>query len=453
MDRVRHVVVAGGGASGTLLAASLLRLARRPLQVTVVDPSPSLGRGRAYAAGPPEHLLNVRAAGMSALADDPSHFARWLSRRLPGLRAPDEAFAPRALYGDYLGEVLEGARRAAARGVELVHRRDAVVDAGVDGYGVRCALASGESLAADHLAVATGNAPSRPPLEPPPGASWRWEDPLDAAAVDSLPADAPVAVVGTGLTLVDLLVRLDARGHGGVVRAVSRHGLLPLAHPDAPRHVDAAPWWVLLRTARGLAGAVRRLAELHPHEDGTRSVEALRGVTDALWAELPLSERGRFLRHLLPLWNVHRHRMPPEAAGVVARWRRDGRLRILAGRAVEVVLGSAGAPHRLLVRPRGEERVVSLEAATLFDATGPGDPLGTPFARALLARGLAAPHPTGLGLDVEPTGLVLSATSAATGLIGALGPVARGRAYESTAMREIRAQAARLAGTWTGPLC
>lgn len=453
MDRVRHVVVAGGGASGALLAASLLRLARRPLRVTVVDPSPSLGRGRAYAAGPPEHLLNVRAASMSALADDPGHFARWLSRRHPGLRAPDEAFAPRAPYGDYLGEVLEGARVAAAPGVELVHLRDAVVDAVVDGSGIRCVLASGESLAADRLAVATGNAPSRPPLATPPGTSWRWEDPLDAAAVDALPADAPVAVVGTGLTLVDLLVRFDARGHRGVVRAVSRHGLLPRPHPDAPRHVEAAPWWALPRTARGLAGAVRRLAERHPHEDGTRSVEALRGVTDALWAELPAPEQGRFLRHLLPLWNVHRHRMPPEAAGVVARWRRDGRLHVLAGRVVDVEAGPGGASHRLLVRPRGEERVVSFEAARLFDATGPGDPLETPLARALLARGLAAPHPTGLGLDVEPTGYVRSATSATTGLIGALGPVARGRSFESTAIREIRDRAARLAGTWTGQLC
>jgi uncharacterized NAD(P)/FAD-binding protein YdhS len=449
---VRHVVVAGGGASGALLASSLLRLARRPLRVTVVDPSPSLGRGRAYADGPPEHLLNVRAAGMSALADDPSHFARWLSRRLPGLRAPDEAFAPRALYGDYLGELLEGARGAAAPDVELVHLRDVVVDAGVDGSSVRCALASGESLAADHLAVATGNAPSRPPLDPPPGASWRWEDPLDAAAVDSLPVDAPVAVVGTGLTLVDLLVRLDVRGHRGSVYAVSRHGLLPRAHPLAPRLAEPAPWSACPRTARGLAGAVRRRAELHPHEDGTRPVEALRAVTDAVWAELAPAERRRFLRHLLPLWNVHRHRMPPESAGVVARWRRTGRLRILAGRAVEVVHGSEGALHRLLVRPRGEERVVSFEAATLFDATGPGDPLGTPLARALLARGLASPHPTGLGLDVEPSGLVRPAGAEPAGLLGALGPIARGRTYESTAMREIRVQAARLAGTWIGPL-
>ena len=450
---MRHVVVAGGGASGALLAASLLRLARRPLRVTVVEPSPSLGRGRAYADGPPEHLLNVRAAGMSALADDPGHFARWLSWRHPGLRAPEEAFAPRALYGEYLGEMLEGARAAAAPDVELVHLRDAVVDAGTDGPGVLCALASGESLAADRLAVATGNAPSRPPLAPPPGASWRWEDPLDAAAVDSLPADAPVAVVGTGLTLVDLLVRLDARGHRGVVRAVSRHGVFPRAHPHAPRHVEAAPWWALPRTARGLSGAVRRLAELHPHEDGTRSVEALRGVADALWAELSASERGRFLRHLLPLWNVHRHRMPPEAAGVVAPWRRDGRLRFLAGRVVEVEAGTAGASHRLLVRPRGEGRVVSFEAARLFDATGPGDPRGTPLARALLARGLASLHPTGLGLDVEPSGLVRPAGAEPSGRIGALGPIARGRTFESTAMREIRVQAARLAGTWIGPLC
>ncbi len=453
MDRVSHVVVAGGGASGTLLAANLLRVARRPLRVTVVEPSPSLGRGRAYAAGPQELLLNVRAAGMSALADDPGHFARWLSRRRPGLRAPEEAFAPRALYGDYLEEVLERARVAAAPGAELVHLLDAVVDFEADGSGVLCVLVSGGSLAADRLAVATGHAPSRPPLAPPDGATWRWADPLDSAMVEALPPGAPVAVVGTGLTLVDLLAGLDAQGHRGAVHAVSRHGLLPRPHPPAPRLVEPAPWRAFPRTARGLSRAVRRLAELHPHEDGTRSLEALRDVTDALWVELAPAERRRFLRHLLPLWNVHRHRMPPEAARLVARWQREGRLHVLAGRAVEIEGGSGGAPYRLLVRPRGGDQLVSLEASRLFDATGPGDPLGTPLVRALLGRGLASPHPSGLGLDVDPSGLVRPVHAGQPGRIGALGPVARGRSFESTAMREIRVRAARLAGTWTGQLC
>jgi uncharacterized NAD(P)/FAD-binding protein YdhS len=453
VDRVKHVVVAGGGASGALLAANLLRLARRPLRVTVVDPSPSIGRGRAYAEGPAEHLLNVRAAGMSALADDPGHFVRWLSARNPGLRAPEDAFAPRPLYGEYLGELLDACRRTASPGVELEQVRDTVDDAEADEDGVRCVLASGRRLESDRLALATGHAPSRPPLPPPAGSAWRWADPLDASALDGLHADAPIAVVGTGLTLVDLVARLDARGHRGVVHAVSRRGLLPRAHPDAPRRIEALPWWALPRDARGLASAVRRLAALHPHEDGTRAVESLRSVTDSLWRELPDREKSRFLRHLFPLWNVHRHRMPPETARVVGAWARDGRLRLLPGRVIAVGRGAKEGALRLVVRPRGSVEPVGLDASRLFDATGPGDPCGAPLQMALITRGLARAHPSGLGLDVEPDGFLRSPPSSPKEALGALGPVARGTSLESTAIPEIRVQAARLAGSWTGRLC
>lgn len=448
---MRHVVVAGGGASGTLLAAGLLRLARRPLRVTVVDPSPRLGRGRAYAEGSAELLLNVRASGMSAWPDDPGHFARWLSARRPGLRAPEDAFAPRPLYGDYLEEVIDECRRSAATGVDLVHVRDTVVDAEYGEEDVRCVLASGRRLESGRLAIATGNAPSRPPLSPPDGASWTWADPLDPDALEGLPFDAPIAVAGTALTLVDLIARLDARGYRGVVHAVSRHGLLPRAHADAPRRVEPAPWWALPRTARGLTSVARRLAELQPREDGTRAVESFRTVTDELWRELPDPERRRFLRHVLPLWNVHRHRMPPETARVVAAWLREGRLRVLAGRIVAVEPGAGGGPLRLAIRPRGKVEIIRLEARRLFDATGPGDPLGERLQAALVARGLALAHPSGLGLDVGPDGCLVS--NASTPGVAALGPVSRGAALETTAIPEIRVQAARLAGSWAGRLC
>ncbi len=103
------------------------------------------------------------------------------------------------------------------------------------------------------------------------------------------------------------------------------------------------------------------------------------------------------------------------------------------------------------MRPRGRDRDTSLEAPRLFDATGTGDPLETRLARARIARGLASPHPTGLGLDSDPTGLVRSAGAEPTGRLGALGPAARGRTLESTAFREIRVQATRFAETWIGP--
>src|SRR5699024_5328864 len=75
------VVVVGGGASGTLVAAHLLGGDAPALRVALVEPRQALGEGVAYGTRRPEHLLNVRAAGMSALDDQPGDFVRWLSEQ------------------------------------------------------------------------------------------------------------------------------------------------------------------------------------------------------------------------------------------------------------------------------------------------------------------------------------------------------------------------------------
>jgi uncharacterized NAD(P)/FAD-binding protein YdhS len=79
--RPRRFVIVGGGASGVLMALHLLRGGHPDIRVTIVEMREQLGRGLAYATGNPSHLLNVRAANMSAFADDPDHFSRWLAAR------------------------------------------------------------------------------------------------------------------------------------------------------------------------------------------------------------------------------------------------------------------------------------------------------------------------------------------------------------------------------------
>jgi len=78
------IAIIGGGASGTLLAVSLLRRARAPLRVLLVEKTGRVGPGLAYSTERPSHLLNVPAARMSAFPEDPEHFLRWARRGGPG---------------------------------------------------------------------------------------------------------------------------------------------------------------------------------------------------------------------------------------------------------------------------------------------------------------------------------------------------------------------------------
>lgn len=115
VPRGKEVIIVGGGASGTLLAVQLLRDRSAHVRVTLVEKGQQPGLGLAYSTSNPSHLLNVRAANMSAFADDPDHFVRWLAsdRDAGELHCADRfCFAPRKIYGRYIGSLLERSWRA-----------------------------------------------------------------------------------------------------------------------------------------------------------------------------------------------------------------------------------------------------------------------------------------------------------------------------------------------------
>jgi len=113
------VAVVGAGASGTLTAIELVRVAchrERALRVLLIDEADH-GLGVAYATTDEQHRLNVPAARMSALADDPDHLLRWAVGQ--GLDVRPDDFLPRALYGRYLRDLLADTQERASGLVEL----------------------------------------------------------------------------------------------------------------------------------------------------------------------------------------------------------------------------------------------------------------------------------------------------------------------------------------------
>ena len=101
-----RVLIVGGGASGVLLAAHLLRRAKGEVAVTILEKGAMLGCGVAYSTSDPQHLLNTRVSNMSAHPDDPDHFLNWL-RSEGEIVANPHGFVPRATYGRYLKSLLD----------------------------------------------------------------------------------------------------------------------------------------------------------------------------------------------------------------------------------------------------------------------------------------------------------------------------------------------------------
>ena len=421
-----RIAIVGGGYSGTMLAA---RLAKAGVGSTIIDRTGRFGLGVAYSTPFDGHLLNVRSCSMSAVAAEPDDFLRWLKANHPRWSAPD-GFAPRRLFGLYVQDRL-AAVDAAHPG--LIECRTGEVAAITDA-GVR--LADGQSVVARAVVLATGN----PAPRATDGTGSCDEggavipDPWAPGALERIGNDDDILIVGTGLTMVDMLLVLEARGWRGRATAMSRRGLMPRAHkavPDRPAEPDAAMTRGLLSVR---TGAARKLAE----RAGWRSMmEGLRPVTAGLWQEADIATRGRIVRHLRPWWDVHRHRIAPDVAAVMYRLLADHRLILTAGRVRRITADDRGVVLDWSPRQGGPQPART--ARWLIDCTGPGhDPARDPLTGPLIASGRARLDPLRLGLDLDDCGRVLNADGVADPALFVLGPPARAAFWETIAVPDIR---------------
>ncbi len=442
------IAVIGGGASGTLVTVYLLREAavrQLPLRIALIDRHGRHGLGQAYSTTHPGHLLNSPAGAMSALAGDPGHLSRWAAEA--GL--PRDGFLPRSAYGRYLTELLAAAERS-ARPAARVSRVTACVSAirrGSHGRALRLHLAADGRIDADAAVLATGNLPPVPPFPVPQGNRY-IADPWEPGALEAAADGSPIAVLGTGLSMLDVAIALTSARPRTAVHAVSRHALLPREHhwPRAPAAASAMPVIRGSATTVRLAALIRKIrvsVTAYPG-DWQDIVDALRPQIPLIWEQLPEADKRLFLRHVARYWEVHRHRVPPETARRIAALASDGRLIVHRGRVAAASYERGGLRLRI---DRGGSSA-ELDVGWLINCTGAGTDItttGDPLLRYLLDSGLARPDPLRLGLDADARGALRDAAGRPAGDIFTLGPLQRGRWYETTAIPEIRDQAAGLA--------
>jgi uncharacterized NAD(P)/FAD-binding protein YdhS len=431
------IAVIGGGFSGAATALHLAHLLRDGPPVTLFERSGRVGPGLAYATVSPSHILNVRAANMSAFPDEPSHFERWLAADAgqPGDRHETEAglFASRRLYARYLCDTFD------AEGGARAHRIPAeIVDCRRDGDGFLLTAAAGTQHRAGAVVLATGHVPPAPAEDP-----RHVTDPWDANFLTGLNPDVPILIRGTALTMVDVVLMLREAGFTGPITALSRRGALPQAH------CKTEPWPLpaLDQQARSsVLGVMRQLRKevTHARHIGVNwraVIDAVRPVTAEIWQGWSLDERRRFLRHARRWWDIHRHRMAPPVAALLAGELGEGCLHVESGRLTALVSEARGLRAQWIGR-NGQQR--ELLCQRVIDAVGlagmrdvrPG------LIDRLLSRGLARLDPLGIGLDVGDDLRVRAADGRPVPGLWALGPMVRGTFWECVAVPDIRRQAA-----------
>lgn len=451
------IAIIGGGFSGTMVAVHLLRQSpiREHIRIVLSEPAEAIGLGAAYSTTESKHLLNVRACNMSAFPDEPDNFRKWLQEQQPfeewvaPTSALSDAYAPRLLYGRYVQHLLNTAIKKAADSITFEWLRHEAVRIDVEQDGGVIHLEDGSTVTADRIVLALGNLSPRDPAGRNDAMvqSFRYvRDPWSGHALADLQSEDSILLIGTGLTMVDMAITLNQRGHRGTIHAISRRGLLPQAHTPVTEIEPFVSEEKSPGTVRSFLRLVREKAE-DPQNHGWRSViNSLRGATPKLWQSLSLSEKRRFLRHIQPYWEVHRHRMAPDVAQTIARMQTDGALIIRSGR----IINSSEKPGGLevLVKDRRSGNEMILNVARVINCTGPSlnpEHLRHRLLRQMLTEGLVRQDTLGLGLEVSADWRCVDAEGNPSPILYMLGTLCKGTLWETSAVPELREQAAEVA--------
>lgn len=454
------VAIIGGGASGALVAMQIARQSRIPCQVILYEPK-AAGNGLAYGTTCISHLMNVPAARLSADPDSPNDFLHWLEdpQNCPELEqpVPPGSFVPRTIYGRYLNWSMHAAFANSRCQARLIVRTAKAVDFLLSPVGGTVVSADADTDDVRHVVLALGNLPPRDPL---PGSHPFFRSDLYLSNIwspntlDSVAATENVIIVGTGLTAIDAVLALEDRGHTGHITLTSRGGRLP--QPHAP----ATPYFDFLKDRKIPASAISYwreiLCEIRNAQkigsDWRSVIDAIRPHTQRLWLNLPFIEKKRFLRHIRPLWESHRHRCPPTSWQRICALQNKEQLTLLPGRIRSIDEDNSGRAC-VTILPKGRQPETTLRVDHVLNCIGPESNFRQHFNDRLIvnliARGTIHPDPLYLGINATPDGLAINFEEQVNPRISIIGPPLRGILWETTAMPEVRVQAKSIAARIT----
>ena len=237
-------LVIGGGYSGAALAVRWVERLDALLSVGVIEPRDEVGKGIAYSAVHPDYRLNGPDAILLCQIGPMTKFSRLASTRgnigeadFKGWAGSGVFFARRADFGRYMAELFQGHQAVNGTGTDLIHIRTRAMSL-VTGHDFSMiTLDKGQQLTARLAVLATSNeipAVSENVSRRRASSVRIFPNPWDLDRLASLAPDAPILVLGTGLTAADVITALAFHGHTGPIDAVSRTGLLPMDQNPMP---------------------------------------------------------------------------------------------------------------------------------------------------------------------------------------------------------------------------
>lgn len=438
----QQIVIIGGGFTGTALAIHLARAGQAGLHVTVIEPRAQLAQGVAYGTTDPAHRINVPAARMQLAGDEEGIFDRDY-RASPAFQAdPDALWSDGNVYpqrGEFSRWVnAQFVHQQQHSPVKLSHLRDSAVALQ---HGV-VTTASGQKIRADQVVLAISHPPPDLPalLKPLQGHPGLIANPWQNGALAQVAPDDRVAIIGSGLTMSDVVASLHRQQHRGEITAFSRRGQLPRANLSGsdesytldysqPQPASARGWLHRVRQEVKQAAALNLPWQL--------VLDDIRRNGQRIWQSLSLHEQQRFLHHLRPWWDVHRYRIAPQVSQILNQQQASGQLSLLAARLMGAE--AVGNNLQLTLRRRGAQSEIRVVEKVIV-TTGPAHNAllkSNALLRQLHGDGVIQPDPLALGIQVNALSQTLNAQGDANPHLYVAGPAARGRFGELMGLPQV----------------
>jgi len=456
MNNIPTIVIIGGGFCGT---ATLIQLAKQslfPLNIILINKEYPEAKGIAFSSYNKRHVLNVPAAKMSALPDDPDNFLNWVKSKPEYSDFVDDElpdlFLPRVIYGHYLEELLNDTLNNLPSFVNVKIINDEASDIEIENSKSKVILKNGDSIEADKIVLALGNfTPDDPNINNNNFylSQYYFRNPWTKESVTGLKDNESVLIIGTGLTMVDNVLSLIDNGFMGKIYAVSTRGYFPLSHKKRKPYTDILEEIHPPYEISNLYNIFRKHIKivLSKGITGEAVVDAIRPKTQEIWMSLSFNDKKRFMMHIRHLWGVARHRLPKNIFLQMQDLISAGRLNIIGGRLIEMKEISDSV--FVTIKERKTQNIKELVVSRVINCTGPRTDLNKiedTLIVNLLKRGLIVPDEMKLGINALPDGTIIQKDNSLSANLFTIGSALKGILWESTAVPELRLQAKNLAG-------
>lgn len=443
----KTIAIIGGGISGTLVVLNVLKHSHVPVSILWFDDKNSFCKGLAYSTKNDEHLLNVRASNMSVFVDEPEHFVSWLLKHKFLYSATD--FVPRSIYGNYVLSVFNELKHSASHGANTItvkqfaeevksirqENDEFIISATQNHHVQQVVLGFGNFLPAHPLPLAT-KAISKEFIF----SKRYYQNAFSPLLFQNATRCQHITIIGSGLTMVDVVMSLNKQHYQGKIQVISPHGYLPQAHleeplPSIPSFINEREHYTLLQIVHLVNTQLKfaKANQLHIHS----MIDALRPHVQRLWTGFSLDDKKQFLRHLRHKWGLARHRAPSQSIQVLNEYMKSQRLMVLKGRIFDIQSNTDGFDIYYSTKANQKN---SFKTELIVNCTGPEsdfEKIDLPLIKQLIKDGIIEADPLKYGLKSMPNGQI-------TNNLFTIGPPLKGILWESTAVPEIRIQAKQL---------